>query len=608
MAAGAAPKARTHSRDQASQLSLRRINLRKDPPDGGSGIAQGPRRFLRQDRQLTQRAPVSAPIASDHRPFSASSRGQRFGGLPAALRGRRLVYVIVVAGGVLRLSQYLANTSLSLDESLLALNLRHKSFSQLFDQLDFNQAAPPGFLVVQKAAVALLGDGEYALRAFPLVASLASIVLFPLLARMILDETMTVVATALFAVAGAVVDYAATGKQYGVDVFAVVLLSWLGLRAVQRRRSADVALVTVAGFLAVWISHPAAFVVFAVGVTLIAQALASREPRRVVVTAAICLAWFGSFGAAYALSRVNVQHIQESLRGSTAFVTAAHPGAAPTYFGLFRYAAGVPHVTAGGRDLGDYIAALAGILFVVGITWLLLRDLPAATVLYLPIAVAVFVSLFDKYPLIPRTTLFAAPAGLIGIAAGTGALTKHRTHRGRLTVGVVATVAIGLTMGVVGAWRLANPQRDEEMKPVLRYLARSERPSDTIYLLYTSQYAFRYYLECGCFDAVTAPNRSRGIWPLTRYPGDASQWAPALESRSPRFIVGTYDGRDAERYVAAISRLKGRARVWVVISDIPSRQRESLLLGLDKFGRRLASFRSHGDESSGGAYLYDLRG
>jgi hypothetical protein len=146
------------------------------------------------------------------------------------------------------------------------------------------------------------------------------------------------------------------------------------------------------------------------------------------------------------------------------------------------------------------------------------------------------------------------------------------------------------------------------MKSVLRYLVRSERPSDSIYLLYTSHYAFRYYLECGCFDAVTARNRSRGIWPLTEYTGGASQWASALASRPPRFIVGTYDGRDTERYVADVSRLKGRARVWIVLSDIPLHQRESLLRGLDNLGRRLASFRSRGDESAAGAYLYDLRG
>jgi hypothetical protein len=521
---------------------------------------------------------------------------------------RHLLYVAVVAGVALRLAQYLANVSLSLDESLLALNVRHRAFSQLFEQLDFNQAAPPGFLAIQKAATVLLGDGEFALRAFPLAASLASVVVFPLLARMILSEWMTVVATTLFAAAGGLVEYAATGKQYGVDVFVVVLLSWLGLRASQRSNSLDIAVIGIVGSAAAGLSYTAVFVLFAVGVTLIAQGLAKRELRRVVVTATICLAWLASFGVAYFLTSVNLHHIQDSFRGSNAFVSPAHPGAARAYFGLFRYAAGIPQLTLGGNDLGRFIAVPAGILLVIGVGWLSARKLAAASMVYLPIAVAGLASLFGVYPLIPRTTLFAAPAAVIGIAAGTEALTREGRRTVIVISGVIATAAIGFALVGAGAWRIAYPQRDEEIKPVLRYLAREERPGDTLYLLYTSQYTFRYYLECGCFDAVTGRNRSEGVWPLTKYSGGSEQWAPALASQPPRFVVGTFHGTDAKAYVDAVRRLRGRDRVWVVLSDIPSTERDAVLGGLDKLGPRLAHFRSHGDESAAGAYLYDLRG
>jgi hypothetical protein len=530
------------------------------------------------------------------------------GALFLRVRARHLLYVAVVAGAALRLAQYLANVSLSLDESLLALNIGHRSFSQLFDQLDFNQAAPPGFLAIQKAAVLLLGNSEFGLRAFPLAASLASVVVFPLLARMILSEWMTVVATTLFAAANGLVVYAATGKQYGVDVFAVVLLSWLGLRASRRSNSLDVAVIAIVGSAAAGFSYPAVFVLFAIGVTLIAQGLAKRELRRVAVTAAICVAWLASFGIAYFLTSVNLHHIQDSFRGSNAFVSPAHPGAARAYFGLFRYAAGIPHLTLGGNDLGRFIAVAAGILVVIGVGWLSIRKLAAASILYLPIAVAGVASLFGVYPLIPRTTLFAAPAAIIGIAAGTEALTRQERRTVVVISGLVATAAIGFALVGAGAWRIAHPQRDEEMKPVLRYLAREERPGDTLYLLYTSQYAFRYYLECRCFDAVTGRNRSEGVWPLTKYSGGSEQWAPALASKRPRFVVGTFHGTDAEAYVAAVRRLNGRDRVWVVLSDIPSAERESVLRGLDSLGRRLASYRSHGDASAAGAYLYNLRG
>jgi hypothetical protein len=550
----------------------------------------------------------SPPDLIRAQPSSVSVRRRPKGAFFAGVEARHLLYVAVVAGAAFRLAQYLANVSLSLDESLLALNIHHRTFSQLFDQLDFNQAAPPGFLAAQKAAALLLGDGEFALRAFPLVASLASMVVFPLLARMILSEWMTVVATTLFAAAGGLVEYAATGKHYGVDVFAVVLLSWLGLRASLRSNSLDVAVIAIVGSAAAGFSYSAVFVLFAIGVTLIAQGLAKRELRRVVVTATICLAWLASFGIAYFLTSVNLHNIQDSFRGSNAFVSPAHPGAARAYFGLFRYAAGIPHLTLGGNDLGLFIAVPAGILLLIGVGWLSIRKLAAASIVYLPIAVAGAASLFGVYPLIPRTTLFAAPAAIIGIAAGTEALTRDGRRPLIVIGGVVASAAIGFALVGAAAWRIAHPQRDEEMKPVLRYLAREEQPGDTLYLLYTSQYAFRYYLECGCFDAVTGRNRSEGVWPLTKYGGGSEQWAPALASQPPRFVVGTFHGTDAKAYVDAVRRLRRRDRVWVVLSDIPSAERESVLRGLDKLGPRLASFRSHGDESAAAGYLYDLRG
>jgi hypothetical protein len=374
----------------------------------------------------------------------------------------------------------------------------------------------------------------------------------------------------------------------------------------------DLGVLAVVGAFAAWLSHPAVFVLFAVGVTLIAQGLARRELRSVAVTAAICLAWLVSFGGAYLVSRVNVQHVEESLRGSNAFVSAAHPGAARAYLGLFRYVTGIPHLAVGGRDLGRLIALIAGILVLIGVGWLIVHKLAVASIMYMPVAVAGLASLLGKYPLIPRTTLFAAPAAVIGIVAGAEALTRQGRLRipakgGFAATGFAATAVVGFALVAAGAWHLAHPHRDEELKPVLRYLARAQRPGDTLYLLYTSQYAFRYYLECGCFDAVTGRKRLEGVWPLTKYIGGGDQWAPALASQPPRFVVGTFRGTKAESYVAAVRRLGGRDRVWVIVSDVPSAERESLLRGLANLGHPLASFRSHGDDSAAGVYLYDTR-
>ena len=519
---------------------------------------------------------------------------------------RSALYGAAALGLAVRLAQYLANTSLSVDEALLALNIRHRSLSGLGETLDFNQAAPYGFLALEKLASILFGSSEYALRLFPFVASVASVVLFPLLARRILDQWSTIVATILFALSSGVVDYSATAKQYAVDVFAAVLLSWLGLRANVTGARKDLGVLAVVGAGAVWFSHAAALVLFAIGVVLIAKASARRDVRRAGETVAVFAICLASFGGVYLLTAPNLRHIQESLRASNAFVGSQSSGSLHSYRGIFRYVVGVPHLHAAGDDLGYYAAAIAAILCAVGVVFLLLRDRASALVLYLPVVVEAIASALGKYPLLERTTLFAAPAAAIGVAAGARTLVRTR-YRFVTAIAVVAVAIVSVAIGAGGAPRLVQPHKTEEMKPVLRYLAREERPSDTIYLYYKSQYSFRYYLECGCFDGATSTLRARGVWPLTRYVGGPAQWAPALESRPPRFLVGRSGGRD-HAYVADLRPLAQRARVWIVMSGLPNDERAALLRRTDRLARRLAAFRSSGDESSAAAYLYDFRG
>ncbi len=88
---------------------------------------------------------------------------------------------LVALGIILRLRQYLANRSLWLDEAMLALNIIHKDFGELVGKLDYEQGAPLGFILLEKLAATLIGDGERALRLLPLLAGCASLVLFSFL-------------------------------------------------------------------------------------------------------------------------------------------------------------------------------------------------------------------------------------------------------------------------------------------------------------------------------------------------------------------------------------------------------------------------------------------
>src|SRR5580700_12278379 len=85
-----------------------------------------------------------------------------------------LCVAIFLIGATFRLSQYIADRSLWLDEAKLALNIINRSFSGLAQPLDYDQGAPLGFLFVQKLLTVLLGNADYVLRIFPLICGLFS--------------------------------------------------------------------------------------------------------------------------------------------------------------------------------------------------------------------------------------------------------------------------------------------------------------------------------------------------------------------------------------------------------------------------------------------------
>ncbi len=91
-----------------------------------------------------------------------------------------LTLAAVLVGCALRLLRWVDDPGLWLDEAYLSINLIDKSLSDIFGTLQLHQSAPPGFLASRKDRGGDFGDGEWALRLPPLVASLASVVLFAL--------------------------------------------------------------------------------------------------------------------------------------------------------------------------------------------------------------------------------------------------------------------------------------------------------------------------------------------------------------------------------------------------------------------------------------------
>jgi uncharacterized membrane protein len=135
-------------------------------------------------------------------------------------------------GVALRVRAYLANRSLWFDEALSALNIVNRRFAELLQPLDYEQAAPFGFLFAERLVVNLIGTSEYALRLFPLLCGIASVFIFWQLARQLLSRVGIVVGLVIFSVSDQLIYYSSEVKPYSTDVAVALLLFWALARLV----------------------------------------------------------------------------------------------------------------------------------------------------------------------------------------------------------------------------------------------------------------------------------------------------------------------------------------------------------------------------------------
>ena len=139
-------------------------------------------------------------------------------------RARVAGWVLVGVGAAIRLRLYLQNRSLWIDEAMVSLNIIHRPIGQLWRPLDDHQAAPLGWLLLQKFCVTMFGSSEYALRLVPLVAGIGSLGLLLMLVRRTVGPAVGLVAVAMACLSKGLIYYSSEAKQYSSDVAICVLL------------------------------------------------------------------------------------------------------------------------------------------------------------------------------------------------------------------------------------------------------------------------------------------------------------------------------------------------------------------------------------------------
>jgi hypothetical protein len=490
-------------------------------------------------------------------------------------------------GAALRLWQYLANTSLWIDEAAVARNIIDRSPAALLQPLDYAQVAPPAFLLSEKALVTLLGSSEWALRLFPLLCGLLAIVLFWRVAALTLSGWAVPFAVGLFSLGTPLVYFSSQVKQYSTDILATVVVMWLVLWLRQRAPGMRGTLAASAvGATVAWFSHPAMFVLAGAGAALVVSGMTGPtrpEWRRLAV---VCAVWSLSAACAAELALRNVVPLDRAyLQWYWSNGLMPFPPRTPDealwiwrrltwLFGTF-----ATELRRSNGGLGYPWSPLFVILAGAGIAGLWRRQRDTALTLLACVLLALAGSAFQVHPFTGRAISFLLPVVLLATAAGADYVLTNLPDRVRFASPVLLAVMVGSPL--YATLVALPPERTEELRPVLKTVAARRQTEDPTYVFYGAGQAFMYY-------------------------------APRLGLAGPEAVVGRCSFTDMRVYLRDVDRFRGRPRVWIVATHARMEAAEvKVITGyLDAIGRRLDTIEAPSTSklaSTGAyAYLYDL--
>ncbi|HEX4561170.1 MAG TPA: glycosyltransferase family 39 protein [Gemmatimonadales bacterium] len=397
------------------------------------------------------------------------------------MRRDRLLQVVVAAGAVLRLANYVRRPALSFDETMLSVNIGTRSFTGLLHTLDYDQVAPPLFLWLTRAVTRVGGMNEWTLRVLPLVAGLVLPLAVWRLARKLLPEGAALFAALIVALAPGLVQYAGIVKPYAIDALVTTVLLDLALEVRTRNDQRSWAWLIGIGALAIPLSAAALLILASIGICL----TFSHWRTRWGALAVAAVLWLGFFALIYTTVYRDT--------AASVFMQRfwVHDFLIPRSFGIHGRAWGILKNSFIEalllRPTPDLLAFFFCLVVLVGLVWITRQKgffalwLLVGPVLFTGVASSVY-----RYPFSWRLLQFAVPLVALWLAAAGAAMT---TVLG--TMGARAGVAaVALVLVVVN---VSHPYRTSPTRTLIDDWANRAGPTEPIYVFQGAVPAWAFY-------------------------------------------------------------------------------------------------------------------
>lgn len=516
-------------------------------------------------------------------------------------------WLIICVGVAFRLIRYSHNSSLWFDESRNAIGIINRSFSELVIPAS-NQtlSLPLGFYILEKFAIKILGNSEYAFKLFPLLFGIASLVLFYNVAKQYIKPKAIPIALGLFAVLEPLVDSSSAVKPYSCDV-AIALFLYAITKYIQSRKLNTLQAMLLGGIGATTalFSHPSVFIMVGIGTTMIISCAVKKEWSKMRGLLITFLIWGSGFLAVFFIYTrplmYNFTLTNDSIFWMKAKGFMPFP---PMSLSDIQWFLDLPQRIFA-FPIGLTFSGIGTLTFLAGCITIFLGKKEHFFILISPLIFTLLASAFHKYVFSLTPILFLVPFIILIIAEGTEYIREKISFSSQV-IGIILVGLLFLHPLSWAAYNTVKPSSREEIKPVLAHIKNNWKSGDILYVYYMTQFAFEYYSKYHPGNYHFSENeyiigRGPQDWYATYKRKDFKGfWNPDRPFSQPYNEI--FKG-----YIEDLNKLKGNKRVWVLFSSMVSKdgihEEKFFQYHLETIGKKLDSF---GQPGVSAVYLYDL--
>jgi hypothetical protein len=374
------------------------------------------------------------------------------------------------------------------------MNVFDRSVPSFTKTLEYDQAAPIGFLLLQKAVFEVFGMNDRTTRVIPFLFGLATVPLGIFVSKRIFGSrgptVALVVSIGLICLNRSIATYSSLAKQYTLECFITLLLVYilsqplLGMRKSVGHFSKSDWLVILSPVL-VWFSYGAVFILVGFGVALVSRALVGQDRATRSVTLSFCVAVVLNLVVFFAYSARSAM----ANRSLAAWWAAAYMPIWPpslAFSWLFHTFTKLGEVVIQTRlalllPLGLVVTSVSAIW---QRAWFWLACLAS-------ILACLCASVLGKYPFADRLLIFLIPIMVLMLAKSVDMLDQRWSK--------VSVVTASLILLAAGA-RLINEaviqsKPIDRVREVHREMVAKFAPGDNLWVAPLSQPCFRYYVR-----------------------------------------------------------------------------------------------------------------